>query len=76
MIVKSRLQQAFKNRALKPLLKKMESLEQDVINRPGAFYGGEKSPVRFNIPRERLELEGDYPPIRDFPDQCHSRLAA
>ena len=29
--------------------------------------GGENSPVRFNIPREGIKLEGDHPPLPGFP---------
>ena len=67
MAAKGRVQHVFKNRVLRPLLKTMDALEHDVINQPGALCGGENSPVRFNIPLERLELEGDYPPMPGFP---------
>lgn len=45
----------------------MDAWEASVINRPGALLGGENSPVRFNIPREGIKLEGNHPPLPGFP---------
>ena len=67
MAIKNILKQTFKNKLLKPQLKRMDAWEQTVIDRPKAVRGGENSPVRFNIPREGLELEGDHPPLPGFP---------
>lgn len=65
--MKARLYTIFKNRVLKPQLKRMDAWEASVINRPGALRGGENSPVRFHIPREGIKLEGDHPPLPGFP---------
>lgn len=67
MKFKTRLNQGFKNRVLKPQLKRMDALEKTVVDLPGAMRGGENSPVRFNIPREGLKIEGDHPPLPGFP---------
>ena len=67
MKFKTRLNQGFKNRVLKPQLKRMDAWEKTVVDLPGAMRGGENSPVRFNIPREGLKIEGDHPPLPGFP---------
>jgi len=65
--MKARLYTIFRQRVLTPQLKRMDAWEASVINRPGALRGGENSPVRFNIPREGIKLEGDHPPLPGFP---------
>ena len=45
----------------------MDFWEKMVIDHPGSVRGGENSPVRFNIPREGLKMEGDHPPLPGFP---------
>jgi ferredoxin len=67
MKLKSRLKEGFKNNVLKPLLKNLDAWEGSVIDRPGAVQGGDKSPIRFHIPREALKMEGDHPPLPGFP---------
>jgi epoxyqueuosine reductase len=67
MEFKTRLKQIFKNRILKPQLKRMDVWERIVIDHPGSVRGGENSPVRFNIPREGIKLEGDHPPLPGLP---------
>jgi epoxyqueuosine reductase len=67
MTIKAHIYKTFKQRVLKPQLKKMDAWEASVINRSGALRGGENSPVRFNIPREGIKLEGDHPPLPGFP---------
>ena len=67
MEFKTRLKQIFKNRILKPQLKRMDAWEKMVIDIPEAMRGGENSPVRFNIPREGIKMEGDHPPLPGFP---------
>ena len=67
MEFKTRLKQIFKNRILKPQLKRMDVWERIVIDHPGSVRGGENSPVRFNIPREGIKLEGDHPPLPGIP---------
>jgi ferredoxin len=67
MTIKHRLIQVFKNRVLKPQLNRIDALEANVVNRPGSLRGGVGSPVRFNIPREGIKMEGDHPPLPGFP---------
>ena len=67
MSLKSVMKQTFKNRILKPQLKRMDAWEASVVERPGALRGGSNSPVRFNIPREGLKMEGDHAPMPGFP---------
>jgi hypothetical protein len=67
MKIKNHIKLAFKNHVMRPLLNRMDGWEANVIHRPGALRGGENSPVRFNIPREGLKLEGDHPPMPGFP---------
>jgi ferredoxin len=65
--LKKRLKHTFKNRVLKPQLKRMDAWEQRVVDIPEATRGGENSPVRFNIPKEGIKMEGDHPPLPGFP---------
>lgn len=65
--VKRQLLRVLKDRVLKPQLKRMDAWEKIVYDAPGAVRGGENSPVRFNIPREGLKLEGDHAPLPGFP---------
>jgi ferredoxin len=67
MEFKTRLKQIFKNRILKPQLRRMDVWEKIVIDHPGSVRGGENSPVRFNIPREGLKMEGDHPLLPGLP---------
>ena len=67
MKIKRRLTKFFKNRVLKPQLNRSDTWEKMVYNSPGALRGCENSPVRFNIPREGLKMEGDHPPLPGFP---------
>jgi len=67
MKFKTRLNQGFKKRILKPQLRRMDAWEKKVVDTPDALRGGENSPVRFNIPREGLKMEGDHPPLPGFP---------
>ena len=63
----SRLKHVFKNRILKPQLNRLDAWERMVVDIPEAMHGGENSPVRFNIPREGIKMEGDHPPLPGFP---------
>ena len=45
----------------------MDRWEKMVVDISDATRGGENSPVRFNIPREGINLEGDHPPLPGFP---------
>ena len=67
MNTKTRLTNFFKHRILSPQMDRMDRWEQTVVNIPEATRGGENSPVRFNIPREGIRLEGDHPPLPGFP---------
>jgi ferredoxin len=67
MTFKNRIKLAFQNRILKPQLKSLDAWEKIVIDFPEAMRGGENSPVRFHIPREGLNLQGDHPPLPGFP---------
>jgi NAD-dependent dihydropyrimidine dehydrogenase PreA subunit len=50
-----------------PMLKKMDQWEANIASRPGAFRGGENSPMRFDIIRSMLNLKDDHPPLPGFP---------
>jgi ferredoxin len=67
MDLKRRLKHAFKNHILKPQLKRMDAWEKRVVDIPEATRGGDNSPVRFNIPKEGIKMEGDHPPLPGFP---------
>jgi ferredoxin len=67
MTIKSRFTSTFKNRVLRPQLARSDRWEKLVIDTPGSLRGGEHSPVRFNIPREGLKMDGDHPPLPGFP---------
>ncbi len=67
MNLKTRLASFFKQRILSPQLGRMDRWEQKVVQIPASTRGGEHSPIRFNIPREGINLEGDHPPLPGFP---------
>jgi hypothetical protein len=67
MTFKASLFHAFKQRILKPQMNRQDSWEKMVVDIPEATRGGENSPVRFNIPREGIKLEGEHPPLPGFP---------
>lgn len=67
MKFKTRLVDIFKHRILKPQLDRLDRWEKIVVDIPEATRGGENSPVRFNIPRAGIELEGDHAPLPGFP---------
>jgi epoxyqueuosine reductase len=67
MSYKSRIRRFFQNRLLKPLIKRLDEWDADVVQRPGSLHGNENSPVRFNIPKESLKLAGDHAPLPGFP---------
>ena len=58
MQFKTRMRNTFKNRVMKPLLKRLDAWEYRIIDRPEALRGGEDSPLRFHIPRKGLKMEG------------------
>jgi ferredoxin len=65
---KTRLTNIFKQRILKPQLNRMDRWEKIVVDIPESTRGGERSPTRFNIPREGIKLVGDHPPLPGFPN--------
>jgi epoxyqueuosine reductase len=67
MTPKARMMRALKTVILKPLIAKLEAWEERVYDLPGAMRGGDNSPVRFNIPRESLKVDGDHPPVPGIP---------
>ncbi len=67
MTFKTRLTNTFKQCILTPQMNRQDSWEKRVVDIPEATRGGENSPVRFNIPREGIKLEGDHPPLPGFP---------
>ncbi len=67
MEFKARLKQVFKNRILTPQMNRMDAWEKRVVDIPEATRGGANSPVRFNIPREGIKMQGDHPPLPGFP---------
>ena len=76
MRFRNRIKQAFKNRILKPQLKRMDAWERIVIDHPDSVRGGGNSPVRFNIPREGLKMEGDHPPLPGFPGSAPQMIGS
>ena len=70
--VKTRLKQAFKTRVLAPMIDRLGTWERMVVDIPEATCGGTNSPVRFNIPREGIKLEGDHPPLPGILAQCRT----
>ena len=46
---------------------RQDSWEKMVVDIPESIRGDKNAPVRFNIPREGINLEGDHPPLPGFP---------
>jgi epoxyqueuosine reductase len=76
MTFKTRLTNTFKQRILKPQMDRQDSWEKMVVDIPEATRGGEHSPVRFNIPREGINLEGDHPPLPGFPKSAPQMIGS
>ncbi len=76
MTIKTRLFHIFKQRILKPQMNRQDSWEKIVVDIPEAIRGGENSPVRFNIPREGIKLEGDHPPLPGFPKSAPQMIGS
>ena len=76
MNFKTRLTNIFKQRVLKPQLNRMDRWEKIVLDIPEATRGGENSPVRFNIPREGINLKGDHPPLPGFPGSAPQMIGS
>ena len=76
MTFKTRLTNIFKQKILKPQMNRQDSWEKMVMDMPEATRGGESSPVRFNIPREGIKLEGDHPPMPGFPKSAPQMIGS
>jgi epoxyqueuosine reductase len=76
MTIKARLFHIFKQGILKPQMNRQDSWEMMVVDIPEATRGGENSPVRFNIPREGIKLEGDHPPLPGFPKSAPQMIGS
>ncbi len=76
MTFKARLFHTFKQRILKPQMNRQDFWEKMVADIPDATRGGENSPVRFNIPREGIKLEGDHPPLPGFPKSAPQMIGS
>ena len=76
MTFKARLFHTFKQRILKPQMNRQDSWEKMVVDIPEATRGGENSPVRFNIPREGIKLEGNHPPLPGFPKSASQMIGS
>ncbi len=76
MTLKTRLINLFKHRVLEPQLDRQERWEQMVVDIPDAVRGSEDSPIRFNIPRAGIELEGDHAPLPGFPKSAPQMIGS
>ena len=76
MTFKTHLMNSFKQRILSPQMDRMDRWEQSVFNIPAAARGGENSPIRFNIPRAGIELEGDHAPLPGFPKSAPQMIGS
>ena len=57
-------------------MNRQDSWEKMVVDIPEATRGGQYSPVRFNIPREGIKLEGDHPPLPGFPKSAPQMIGS
>ena len=76
MAIKSSIYTLFKQRVLQPQLNRQDHWEKMVVDIPEATRGGKNSPVRFNIPREGIKLEGDHPPLPGFPKSAPQMIGS
>jgi epoxyqueuosine reductase len=76
MSFKTSLTSIFKQRVLKPQINRQERWEQRVVDIPNATRGGDISPMRFNIPRAGIELEGDHAPLPGFPKSAPQMISS
>lgn len=76
MTFKTRLTNFFKQRVLKPQLNRQDRWEKIIVDIPESIRGGENSPVRFNIPRAGIELEGDHAPLPGFPKSAPQMISS
>ncbi len=76
MTLKTSLIDFFKHKLLEPQLNRQERWEQMVVDIPDAVRGNEDSPIRFNIPRAGIELEGDHAPLPGFPKSAPQMIGS
>ena len=76
MSIKTHIFNIFKQRVLKPQLNRQDRWEKIVVKIPEALRGGENSPIRFNIPRAGIELEGDHAPLPGFPKSAPQMISS
>lgn len=76
MTSKTKLISLFKHRVLEPQLDRQERWEQMVVEIPDAVRGSKDSPIRFNIPRAGIELEGDHTPLPGFPKSAPQMIGS
>ena len=76
MNFKIRLTNFFKQRVLKPQINRQERWEQRVLDTPGVTRDGENSPIRVNIPRAGIELEGEHAPLPGFPKSAPQMIGS
>lgn len=76
MTLKTNLIDFLKHRVLEPQLNRQERWEQMVVDIPDAVRGSEDSPIRFNIPRAGIELEGDHAPLPGFPKSAPQMIGS
>ena len=76
MTFKTRLTNKFKQSILAPQINRQDSWEKMVVDIPESTRSGKNSPVRFNIPREGIKLEGDHPPLPGFPKSAPQMISS
>ena len=76
MNLKTRLTNFFKHRILSPQMDRLDRWEKRVVDMTAATRGGENSPVRFNIPRASIALEGDHVPLPGFPKSAPQMIGS
>lgn len=76
MNFKTRIFNFFKHKVLTPQLNRQERWEKTVFDIHKATRGSENSPVRFNIPRAGIALEGDHPPLPGFPKSAPQMIGS
>lgn len=54
----------------------MDRWEKRVVDIPESTRGRKNSPIRFNIPREGIKLEGDHPPLPGFPGSARQMIGS
>ena len=76
MTIKTRLFHFIKHHVMEPQLNRQNRWEKRVVDIPEAIRSSENSPVRFNILREAITLEGDHAPIPGFPRSAPNMIGS